>query len=57
MKGKFKKNQIVITTLALMIAIAGYLDFAGTEIGQETALTEGVVDDTVETADSSETKR
>lgn len=54
MKGKFKKNQIVITTLALMIAIAGYLDFAGTEIGQETALTEGVVDDTVETADSSD---
>lgn len=45
MKGKVKKNQIVITTLALMIAIAGYLDFAGTEIGTQTTLTEGVVDD------------
>ncbi|MBQ4531418.1 MAG: SpoIIIAH-like family protein [Lachnospiraceae bacterium] len=54
MKGKFKKNQIVITTLALMIAIAGYLDFAGTEIGQETAMTEGVVDDNMESADSSD---
>lgn len=46
MKGKVKKNQIVITTLALMIAIAGYLDFAGTEIGTQATLTEGVVDDT-----------
>lgn len=54
MKGKFKKNQIVITTLALMIAIAGYLDFAGTEIGQETALTEGVVNDTMESVDSTD---
>lgn len=46
MKGKVKKNQIVITTLALMIAIAGYLDFAGMEIGTQETLTEGVVDDT-----------
>lgn len=55
MKGRVKKNQIVITTLALMIAIAGYLDFAGTEIGTETTLTEGVVDDTelVDTSDIS----
>ncbi|MDE6314506.1 MAG: SpoIIIAH-like family protein [Lachnospiraceae bacterium] len=55
MKGKVKKNQIVITTLALMIAIAGYLDFAGTEIGTQTTLTEGVVDDaeTVSTTDIS----
>lgn len=55
MKGKIKKNQIVITTLALMIAIAGYLDFAGTEIGTETTLTEGVVDDSevVDTSDIS----
>ena len=55
MKGKVKKNQIVITTLALMIAIAGYLDFAGTEIGTKTTLTEGVVDDadTVSTGDIS----
>ncbi len=54
MKGKLKKNQIVITTLALMIAIAGYLDFAGTEIGKDVSLTEGIVNDeaeAVETAD------
>ncbi len=56
MKGKLKKNQIVITTLALMIAIAGYLDFAGTEIGKDTSLTEGIVNDaaeSIETADIS----
>lgn len=53
MKGRIKKNQIVITTLALMIAIAGYLDFAGTEIGTESTLTEGIVDDT-ETVDASD---
>lgn len=53
MKGRIKKNQIVITTLALMIAIAGYLDFAGTEIGTENTLTEGVVNDT-ETVDTSD---
>ena len=30
-----KKNQIMITALALMIAIAGYLNFAGNKIGEE----------------------
>lgn len=49
MKGKIKKNQVVISALALMIALAGYLDFAGVEIGGEgensTALSEGVVED------------
>ena len=29
-KGK-RKNQIVITALALMIAVAGYLNFSGKE--------------------------
>ena len=29
MKRIFKKNQIIITTLAIMIAIAGYLNFSG----------------------------
>ncbi len=29
MKRVFKKNQIIITTLAIMIAIAGYLNFSG----------------------------
>lgn len=49
MKGRIKKNQVVISALALMIALAGYLDFAGVEIGGEgensTALSEGVVED------------
>ena len=29
MKRIFKKNQIIITTLAIMIAIAGYLNYSG----------------------------
>ncbi len=30
MKRIFKKNQIIITALAIMIAVAGYLNFSGT---------------------------
>lgn len=30
-----RKNQIMITALAVMIAVAGYLNFAGTKIGEE----------------------
>lgn len=30
-----RKNQIMITALAVMIAVAGYLNFAGTRIGEE----------------------
>ncbi|HBZ32287.1 MAG TPA: stage III sporulation protein AH, partial [Lachnospiraceae bacterium] len=26
----FKRNQVMITALAIMIAVAGYLNFAGT---------------------------
>lgn len=33
MKRLFKKNQIIITTLALMIAIAGYLNYSGRIFG------------------------
>lgn len=32
MKNLFKKNQLMITALAIMIAIAGYLQFAGTSL-------------------------
>ena len=35
MKKILRKNQIMITALALMIAVAGYLNFAGTKIGGE----------------------
>ena len=31
----FKKNQVMITALAIMIAVAGYLNFAGARIGEE----------------------
>ena len=48
MKRVFKKNQIIITALALMIAVAGYLNFAGNRITQEEIVTTG--SDTVETA-------
>lgn len=32
---KLKRNQIMITALAVMIAIAGYLNFAGNKISEE----------------------
>ncbi len=35
MKNVFKRNQIMITALAIMIAVAGYLNFAGTKISEE----------------------
>jgi len=35
LKGTGKKNQIMITALAIMIAVAGYLQFAGTKLDEE----------------------
>ena len=35
MKNLVKKNQLMITALAVMIAIAGYLQFAGTSLEEE----------------------
>lgn len=35
MKNILKKNQIMITALAIMIAVAGYLNFAGTNLEEE----------------------
>lgn len=37
MKRLFKKNQIIITTLALMIAVAGYLNYSGRIFGEKDA--------------------
>ena len=48
MKNMVRKNQVMITALALMIAVAGYLNFAGNRITQEEIVTTG--SDTVETA-------
>ena len=33
MKRIFKKNQVIITALAIMIAVAGYLNFSDTDFG------------------------
>lgn len=35
MKNLFKKNQIIITSLALMIAVAGYLNYSGKLFGED----------------------
>ena len=46
-----KRNQIMITALAVMIAIAGYLNFAGNKIGDESlVVSEGVMTDEEMTA-------
>ena len=37
MKNLIKKNQLMITALALMLAIAGYLQFAGTTVEDQQA--------------------
>lgn len=39
MKHIFKKNQIIITALAVMIAVAGYLNYSGTKLGTEVSKT------------------
>lgn len=44
MKNLFRKNQVIITALAIMIAVAGYLNFAeekGSQIEDAIALEEG----------------
>ena len=38
MKNVLKKNQIMITALAIMLAVAGYLNFAGTKLSDEELL-------------------
>lgn len=37
MKRLFKKNQIIITSLALMIAVAGYLNYSGRIFGDDSS--------------------
>ena len=50
MKNLIKKNQLMITALAIMIAIAGYLQFAGTGLEEEY---QKVDDDNVYTGNTS----
>ena len=40
MKRLFKKNQIIIATLAVMIAVAGYLNYSGKLFGDSSGSTE-----------------
>ena len=42
MKKIFKKNQIIIAALAIMIAVAGYLSYSSISIMEEDSLTESV---------------
>lgn len=44
MKNLIKKNQLMITALAIMIAIAGYLQFAGTNLEKEYLASEDTED-------------
>lgn len=36
MKRIFRRNQIIITTLAIMVAVAGYLNYSGRILGEKT---------------------
>lgn len=54
LKKIFKKNQIIITALALMIAVAGYLQYTGTKIDDKSAAKEAsseLKDDSYEISD------
>lgn len=56
MKNIFKKNQIIITALAVMIAVAGYLNYSGSKLGEgisPTAADESSVKKETETANDS----
>lgn len=51
MTNMLKKNQIMITALAIMLAVAGYLNFAGEKVTQEEIMTvdsDTVVNDEVD---------
>ncbi len=54
MKNIFKKNQIIITALALMIAAAGYLSYTYSGIGDEglTQTSAGLTEDDTSTDDT-----
>ena len=54
LKKIFKKNQIIITALAWMIAVAGYIQYTGSELDDDKAAREassGLSEDTYEISD------
>ncbi len=54
MKSIFKKNQVIITSLAIMIAIAGYLQFTGGDPLDQTTITQSEDQNSDEFADISD---
>ena len=46
-KNKVKKNQLMITALALMIAVAGYLHFSG-DVSDQITISEGAAEEQTE---------
>ena len=53
MKNLIKKNQLMITALAIMLAIAGYLHFAGTNLQDEDLLASSGTEDELQMVDAS----
>ncbi len=54
MKKLWKRNQIMITALALMIAIAGYLNFMGKKVDEESLFTTSAQFEEAQVADVSD---
>lgn len=50
MKKIFKKNQVIITALAIMIAVAGYINYSDNHLGIDKTLKEAGLGTTGETA-------
>lgn len=60
LKGIWKKNQIIITALVLMVAVAGYLNFTGNNLSEGldwAKLAQGQKDESVETVNNGEDKK
>ncbi len=53
-KNLIKKNQLMITALAIMIAIAGYLQFAGTNLEKEYLASDGTDTENLSAVDSAD---
>lgn len=50
MKKIFKKNQVIITALAIMIAVAGYINYSDNNLGIDSAWNKGDTEDAAQTA-------
>ena len=50
MKKIFKKNQVIITALAIMIAVAGYINYSDNNLGIDSAWNKDDTEDAAQTA-------